>query len=139
MKRTENYWELVFEGNENIPERVKRAIKRIYNAYPEDCTPNGICDPLYIMNVICFELGIGDGKGNFNLPGSVEKAAPDEMNTRKKVLRILEKMEEIRESLFDPESDHIIRIGQAQIANYNETFRNRASWVAALKEREGIA
>jgi hypothetical protein len=67
MERTKEFWDLVFEGNEKVPKRVKRAIMRIYNSYPEDCMPKGICDPMYIMNVIAFELGIGDGKGNFNI------------------------------------------------------------------------
>ena len=65
-----NFWEMAFEktGNKDVDPRVKRAITRIYESYPMDCMPNGICDPMYIMNVICMELGIGDGCGNFNLP-----------------------------------------------------------------------
>ena len=66
MKYDEKYWEDRFNGQE-IPHRVKRAIKRIYEAYPVECMPQGLCDPMYIMNVICLELGIGDGKGNFNI------------------------------------------------------------------------
>lgn len=49
------------------PQSVKNAIKRVYASYPHDCMPQGVCDPMYIMNTICFELGIGDGKGNFKL------------------------------------------------------------------------
>ena len=67
---SDEYWE------ERLPkdcdERVKRAIKRIYGAYPKDCMPQGLSDPMYIMNVICFELGIGDGNSNFNLPKDTE-------------------------------------------------------------------
>jgi len=59
------YWDKRLSGNE--PEKVKNAIKRIYSAYPDDCMPQGICDPMYIMNIICLELGIGDGQGNFNV------------------------------------------------------------------------
>lgn len=53
---------------DKTPEKVKQAIKRVYAAYPPECLPQGICDPMYIMNVIAFELGIGDGQHNFNLP-----------------------------------------------------------------------
>ncbi len=66
-KYNDEYWDDRFFGN--VPDRVKKAIMRIYNAYPKECLPQGLCDPMYIMNVICFELGIGDGQGNFNLPG----------------------------------------------------------------------
>ena len=52
----------------NVPEKVKNAIKHVYWAYPDKCLPQGLCDPMYIMNVIAHELGIGDGQGNFNLP-----------------------------------------------------------------------
>jgi hypothetical protein len=51
-----------------VPERVKNALKRIYGCYPKECLPQGLSDPMYIMNVIAYELGIGDGQGNFNLP-----------------------------------------------------------------------
>ncbi len=64
MKRSPEYWEDVFRG-ENIPETHKKAIMRIYECYPESCTPNGICDPVYILNIFCHELGIGDGRTNF--------------------------------------------------------------------------
>jgi len=57
--------------NEAIPEgtpaRIVNAIKRIYGSYPAECLPSGICDPMYIMNVICLELGIGDGQGHFEI------------------------------------------------------------------------
>ena len=65
MKYDEKYWEQRFEFNP--PEKVKKAIRRIYESYPAECMPQGVCDPMYIMNVICKELGIGDGKGNFNI------------------------------------------------------------------------
>jgi len=65
MKYNNKYWSERFENNE--PEKVKNAIKRIYESYPEDCMPQGVCDPMYIMNVICYELGVGDGQGNFKL------------------------------------------------------------------------
>jgi len=62
---SEEYWEKRFD--DDTPEKIKTAIKRIYNAYPADCLPQGTSDPMYIMNVICHELGIGDGLGNFYL------------------------------------------------------------------------
>ena len=65
MKYNNRYWSDRFENNE--PEKVKNAIKRIYESYPKDCMPQGVCDPMYIMNVICYELGVGDGQGNFKL------------------------------------------------------------------------
>lgn len=69
MQYPDTYWRLRtdYKGNK-YPEKVKNAIKRVYNAYPPECMPQGLADPMYIMNVICYELGIGDGKGNFNLP-----------------------------------------------------------------------
>ncbi len=66
MKQTKEFWQKRLSGNE--PQRVQNAIKRIYAAYPENCLPDGLCDPMYIMNVICKELGVGDGKGKFTLP-----------------------------------------------------------------------
>lgn len=65
MNYTKEYWEKRLENNE--PEKVKNAIKRIYEAYPKECMPQGLCDPVYIMNIICLELGVGDGKGNFKV------------------------------------------------------------------------
>jgi len=65
VKYNDKYWSDRFENNE--PEKVKNAIKRIYESYPADCMPQGVCDPMYIMNVICYELGVGDGQGNFKL------------------------------------------------------------------------
>lgn len=64
MKRTKQFWDKCFDGVK-VPETHKKAIMRIYECYPEECTPNGICDPVYILNIFCQELGIGDGKSNF--------------------------------------------------------------------------
>jgi hypothetical protein len=66
MQYNNEYWENRID--DNVPERVKNAIKRVYAAYPAKCLPQGLSDPMYIMNVICLELGVGDGQGNFNLP-----------------------------------------------------------------------
>ena len=65
MEYNKKYWD--DRLTKDTPERVKRAIKRVYGAYPKECLPQGVCDPMYIMNVICLELGVGDGQGNFNL------------------------------------------------------------------------
>ena len=65
MNYCEQYWNDRFD--DKVPEKVKNAIKRIYAAYPPHCLPQGTSDPMYMMNVIALELGIGDGKGNFNL------------------------------------------------------------------------
>jgi len=62
----EKYWNKRFNGNE--PEQVIRAVKRLYGSYPKECLPQGLCDPMYIMNTVCLELGVGDGQGNFYLP-----------------------------------------------------------------------
>ena len=45
----------------NIPKGLKVLATRICRAYGI----RGICDPAYIANVIAFELGLGDGQGNF--------------------------------------------------------------------------
>ena len=65
MEYPKEYWEQRL--GKDVPEKVQRAIKRVYSAYPAYCMPQGVCDPMYIMNVICHELGVGDGQGNFNL------------------------------------------------------------------------
>ena len=66
--RSADYWARVFKGYPDLDPRVKRAIQQVYESYPAHCTPNGICDPMYIMNTIALALGIGDGRGTFNLP-----------------------------------------------------------------------
>ena len=73
MKQSTEYWDKCFETYKTpaVPEKVKQAIMRVYSSYPKDCMPQGICDPMYIMNVICHELGIGGGQGNFNIPGDI--------------------------------------------------------------------
>ena len=70
MERPIDFWKAAFEktGNKEVDPRIKKAIMRVYESYPMKCMPNGTCDPMYIMNVIAMELGIGDGCGKFNLP-----------------------------------------------------------------------
>lgn len=68
MMYNDDYWDRRFEfSSKEIPEEVKNAIKRVYNSYPSECMPQGICDPMYIMNTICKELGVGNGRGEFYL------------------------------------------------------------------------
>ena len=72
-------WDECFNCSmKEVPPQVKRAIQRIYASYPPECLPKGICDPMYIMNVIAKELGVGDGMGNFTLPPVVHGPAAAE-------------------------------------------------------------
>ena len=64
-KYTENYWQPRLSDCQNT--KVKNAIKKIYSSYPVECMPQGTADPMYIMNIIAKELGIGDGMGNFTV------------------------------------------------------------------------
>ncbi len=73
MQYTDEYWKKRFDDTRTVPEEIKNAIKKVYSSYPEHCMPQGVCDPIYIMNIITQELGIGDGKGKFFLPGEEYK------------------------------------------------------------------
>lgn len=66
MEYTEEYWDKRF-GDDQIPEKIKTAIRRVYEAYPKDYMPQGLGDPMYITNVIAVEVGFGDGQGNFRV------------------------------------------------------------------------
>uniref|UniRef100_A0A6M3K0E2 Uncharacterized protein n=1 Tax=viral metagenome TaxID=1070528 RepID=A0A6M3K0E2_9ZZZZ len=44
-----------------IPPDLRRLAERICRSYGI----RGICDPMYIANIIALELGRGDGKSNF--------------------------------------------------------------------------
>ena len=63
MKTTNEYWEKRLSSDTN--EKVANAIKKVYAAYPEECLPQGICDSMYIINIIAAEIGFGDGQSNF--------------------------------------------------------------------------
>jgi hypothetical protein len=63
MIRSEEFWKERLD--KTVPEQWKKAIKRIYAVYTEDCLPNGLCDVMYILNVFAHETGLGDGKGTF--------------------------------------------------------------------------
>jgi hypothetical protein len=45
----------------DIPADLRKASERICHAYGI----RGICDPMYIANVIALEIGRGDGRSNF--------------------------------------------------------------------------
>lgn len=44
-----------------VPENIKNIAILISKRF----AINGICDPMYISNVVAYTCGIGDGKGNF--------------------------------------------------------------------------
>ena len=46
-----------------VPADLKRLATRLCRSYGI----RGVCDPMYIANVIAVELGLGDGLSNFNM------------------------------------------------------------------------
>jgi len=44
-----------------IPANLRHLSERICRSYGID----GICDPMYLANIIALELGLGDGQSNF--------------------------------------------------------------------------
>ncbi|HHW36819.1 MAG TPA: hypothetical protein GXX18_06200 [Bacillales bacterium] len=46
----------------SVPSNIRMTSEEICKEF----NINGICDPMYISNVIANELGLGDGCGNFN-------------------------------------------------------------------------
>ena len=65
-KYDDAYWAKRFT-DEDDP-RIVKAVKILYSSFPPKCMPQGVCDPMYIGNLIARELGVGDGQGTFNLP-----------------------------------------------------------------------
>lgn len=59
-KQDEDFFQEAFEGY-NVPEKIKTASIAICRS----CGIRGICDPMYIANIIAMSLGLGDGKSNF--------------------------------------------------------------------------
>jgi hypothetical protein len=45
-----------------VPVAIQRASVRLCRSYGI----RGICDPMYVANIIALELGLGDGQSNFN-------------------------------------------------------------------------
>ncbi len=46
----------------DVPTDIRKAAERIVGSYGI----RGICDPMYIANLIALETGRGDGLSNFN-------------------------------------------------------------------------
>jgi hypothetical protein len=44
-----------------VPAKLRAVVERICTAYDI----KGIADPMYIANIIAYELGLGDGEGHF--------------------------------------------------------------------------
>ena len=61
MWKTKEFYDKAFKGVD-VPPDLRRASERVCNAY----NINGICDPMYIANVIAMEIGRGDGQSNFH-------------------------------------------------------------------------
>ncbi|MCK5020241.1 MAG: hypothetical protein KAS32_24595, partial [Candidatus Peribacteraceae bacterium] len=59
QKLDEKFFNEAFKNN-TVPQDIKKASISICRAYGI----NGICDPVYISNVIALSLGLGDGKSN---------------------------------------------------------------------------
>lgn len=55
-----DFFDEAFKGVE-VPADIRKAAERICFCYGI----RGICDPVYIANVIAFETGRGNGKSNF--------------------------------------------------------------------------
>lgn len=64
MALSDAWFDLHMQGN--VPPMIAKASKSICVAHQI----KGICDPMYIANVIAFELGAGDGQGHFIQHGS---------------------------------------------------------------------
>jgi hypothetical protein len=57
---TEEFFIEAFKGAK-VPENIRRLSERLCRSYGI----RGICDPMYIANIIALELGLGDGQNNF--------------------------------------------------------------------------
>jgi len=60
LRASKEFFEKAFEGYD-VPKDLRTASERIVASYGI----RGICDPMYITNVIANEIGRGDGQGNF--------------------------------------------------------------------------
>lgn len=61
MNNNNEFFQKAFEGY-NVPLSIRMASEEICQEF----NITGICDPMYISNVIAKELGIGDGCHHFN-------------------------------------------------------------------------
>lgn len=66
----DEFFDKAFQGM-SVPENIRKLSMRLCDAY----NIRGLADPGYIANVIAVELGLGDGKGNFNVEDIPAKAA----------------------------------------------------------------
>jgi hypothetical protein len=66
-EENQTFFDKAFEGYE-VPINIKKLAMRLCRSYGIE----GTCDPMYISNVIAFELGLGDGSGNFIKIGIAE-------------------------------------------------------------------
>lgn len=60
ISKQNDFFDEAFKGH-SVPRDIRRLSERLCLAYGI----RGICDPMYIANVIAKELGLGDGQGNF--------------------------------------------------------------------------
>lgn len=60
-QKQDEFFAEAFKGS-NVPDDIRRLSERLCVSYGI----RGICDPMYIANVIARELGLGDGMGNFH-------------------------------------------------------------------------
>ncbi|HAS92557.1 MAG TPA: hypothetical protein DCS12_10125 [Clostridiales bacterium] len=60
MRKTSVFFEKAFRGYK-VPEKIRETSEEICNVF----NINGICDPMYISNVIARESGSGDGESTF--------------------------------------------------------------------------
>ncbi|WP_368900817.1 hypothetical protein [Oceanobacillus oncorhynchi] len=61
------FYKEAFKGYE-VPEKLMNVSVEICNQF----NIRGICDPMYISNVIAFNTGTGDGQSNFNNNAIIE-------------------------------------------------------------------
>ena len=61
MAYDKDFFSRAFEGHDDIPADLREASERICSAYGI----RGICDPMWVVNVIAKETGRGDGCSKF--------------------------------------------------------------------------
>ena len=87
-ERTRDVW---FDDKfgEGTPENLRRLTERLCRAYG---ITRGICDPMYIANVIASELGLGDGHGHFTADAhdALRRAAVEVYEGRAEIHTLLE-------------------------------------------------
>lgn len=63
---SDEWFEYCFDiSGKPVPQDIRTAARRVVQAY----NIQGICDPLWIANVIAKEMGRGDGMSNFTKKG----------------------------------------------------------------------